>query len=50
MALEPDGKLLVVPDDAVDGIWQYNADGSVDTSFGDNGVVYLAGGRYHSLQ
>ena len=41
MAIEPDGKLLVVPNDAVDGIWQYNADGSVDTSFGDNGVVYL---------
>ena len=41
MAIEPDGKLLIVPNDAVDGIWQYNADGSVDTSFGNNGAVYL---------
>ena len=38
MVIEPDGKLLVVPEDAVDGFWQCNADGSVDTSFGDNGV------------
>ncbi len=43
MVVEPDGKLLVVPTEPEDGIWQYNVDGSVDTTFGDDGVAYPEG-------
>jgi uncharacterized delta-60 repeat protein len=39
LSVQPDGKLLLVSQDADAGLRLYNSDGSLDTSFGDNGVL-----------
>jgi uncharacterized delta-60 repeat protein len=37
--MQPDGKILVVAPNAGAGIRRYNTDGSLDTSFGDDGIL-----------
>ena len=43
--LNPDGTFVVGGDDATNGFYlaKFNSDGSIDTTFGTNGVTYLDG-------
>ena len=54
IAVQPDGKILVTPytPNSVLGapVMRYNADGTVDSSFGDNGLaIYPSSSYYYSM-